>query len=198
MRDVPVPAGLHEQILQRLAAERGDRHRRWVAHAGRGLAAAAAVLLAAWGLYALLSPPRTTILADDVLQGGNLTRPATPDKANGQLRKLGSIAGAPAFVNYNCLSGVPALAILPGTEDSRTPVKVPQLVFTHPKGQGQAWVYVVPRKRYKVEGLENEAHGYKYRLDVVDEANSAFIYFILYTGQSWADWLAVPTENTDS
>src|SRR3954471_2773903 len=46
MRDVPVPAGLKEQLLKRLEEERAEALRKRILQAVRGFAAAAAVLLA--------------------------------------------------------------------------------------------------------------------------------------------------------
>ncbi len=48
MRQVEVPAGLHEQLLARLESERGEWHRRRFAHTARIAVAAAAVLVLGW------------------------------------------------------------------------------------------------------------------------------------------------------
>src|SRR5689334_15791744 len=48
MRDVAVPEGLHQRILDRLVAERGDQRRRWLGWTVRVAAAAAVVVLAVW------------------------------------------------------------------------------------------------------------------------------------------------------
>src|SRR5262245_5911450 len=46
MRAVPVPAGMKERLLQRLAEERGARRRKWLLRSAPVALAAAAVLLA--------------------------------------------------------------------------------------------------------------------------------------------------------
>jgi hypothetical protein len=189
MRDVPVPAGLKEQVLLRLAADQGARQRRWAGRAVLGAAAAAAVVGLGVGLALLLAPNRPTISAEAVLQGANITRADSEEKANAQLRALRALPGAPTFLNYAYLKGGASLAVLPGTE-----VQAPQLVFTN--GEREAIVYFVPRGKYQLEELGNPAQGYKYQLDVhrPDPAGPVpdckYVYLVLHTGENW-DWLRV-------
>lgn len=199
MRAVEVPRGLQEQLLHRLAAEQADRHRRWVAHIGRSLAAAAAILLLVWGWNYLYAPGKPVIAADDVLHGGNLTRAGSEERANDQLRLLRTVTGAPSFVNYAYLKGGAALAILPGTEHLKKPIEVPQLIFID--GPREAFVYCVPRDKFEIQDLENPSHGYTYKLDVYspeDEFEDArFVYFILHTGGNWSQWLKLASRQAD-
>ena len=51
MRAVELPAGLRDEILHRLEAERGDWYRRWFGYAARGVAAAAVLLAVVWGSF---------------------------------------------------------------------------------------------------------------------------------------------------
>ncbi|MFO0877638.1 MAG: hypothetical protein U0840_09805 [Gemmataceae bacterium] len=193
MRDLEVPRGLKDQLLLRLAADRAARQRRWVTHALRGCAAAAAVLLLLWGWNLFHTPRRPVLAADDILHGGNVTRASSEERANDQLRLLRTTPGAPSFVNYAYLKGGAALAILPGTESFKQPVEAPQLVFAD--GPREAILYCVPRGRYDIHELENPAHGYTYHLEVYyPEENSPddrFVYFVLYTGGNWNHWLKV-------
>jgi len=191
MRAVEVPRSLRGQILERLAA-RPTRKPRWIAYSVRGLAAAAAVLLAV-GWFVFYNPVRRPLDAEAIFVSFNLSRPAQQDEVNAQVRQLGARAGSPGFVNYAFLTGSPSLAILPGTQDDKSPVKVPQLVFQ--RGDRHAVVYVVSRKAFRLEEPSNPTDGYTYRLEVVQPEGSEFAYLVLYTGPNW-DWLKVaePTE----
>jgi len=194
MRAVEVPRGLRGQILERLAA-RPARKPRWVAYSVRGLTAAAAVLLVLIGWFVFYNPIRRPVNAEEVFLSFNISRP-TQEAGDAQIRQLGARAGSPDFVNYAYLTGSPSLAILPGTQDDKSPVKVPQLVFQH--GDRHAVVYVVSRKKFQLEEPDTLGDGgYTYRLEVVqpDPDRGEFAYLVLYTGSNW-DWLKVadPTE----
>jgi hypothetical protein len=186
MRDVPVPEGLRREILHRLASERSEWYRRWFARGGRGLVAAAAVLLLVWGAIALTSRPKRDLDPETVVVWFNVTPPGDAEKANALLASLGAKRCAPDFVNYAFLTGVPAIAALPGAEK----VKVPQFVFT--RGADKAVIFAVYEGDYQVGTLEDTTQGYKYRLDVYrDPDTPRYAYLILYTGESW-DWLRAP------
>ena len=192
MRNVEVPRGLRNQILERLAAQPSRKPRRWIGHSVRGLSAAAAVLLLVAGWFVFYDPIRRPLDAADVFVSYNFSRPDR-EQGNVQLRQLGAGAGAPTFVNYAFLTGSPSLAVLPGTQGDKSPVKVPQLVFQ--QGERNAVIYVVSRKTFRVEEPTNHTEGYAYRLEVVQPEGSEFAYLVLFTGNSW-DWLKVsdPTE----
>ena len=191
MRNVEVPRGLRNQILERLAAQPTRKPRR-IAYSVRGLSAAAAILLLAVGWYVFYNPIRRPLNAETVFDSVNYSRP-DQEKSDALLRQLGARAGAPTFVNYGFLTGSPSLAVLPGTQGDKSPVKVPQLVFH--QGERNAVIYVVSRKTFRVEEPTNHTDGYAYRLEVVQPEGSEFAYLVLFTGNSW-DWLKVsdPTE----
>ena len=191
MRAVEVPRGLRAQILERLAAQ-PTRKSRWIAYSVRGLSAAAAVVLVAVGWFVFYDPMRRPLDAEAVFLSVNHSRP-DHEQGDAQFRQLGARAGAPTFVNYAFLTGSPSLAVLPGTQDYKSPVKVPQLVFQH--GDRHAVVYVVSRRAFRLEEPSNPTDGYAYRLEVVQPEGSEFAYLVLFTGNNW-DWLKIsdPTE----
>ena len=186
MRAVELPRGLRSQILERLAAQ-PTRKPRWIAYSVRGLSAAAAVVLIAVGWFVFYAPIRRPLNAEAVFDSVNYSRP-DQEKGDALLRQLGARAGAPNFVNYAFLTGSPSLAVLPGTQDDKSPVKVPQFVFQ--QGERNAVIYVVSRKTFRVEEPTNHTDGYAYRLEVVQPEGSEFAYLVLFTGNSW-DWLKV-------
>ena len=191
MRAVEVPRGLRAQIFERLAAQ-PTRKTRWLAYSVRGLAAAAALVLLAVGWFVFYNPVRRPLNAEEICSRFNMSRPYE-DESNAQLRQLGTRTGAPSFVNYAFLAGSPSLAVLPGTQEDKSPVKVPQFVFL--KGDRHAVIYVVSRKKFQLEEPGSSTDGYAYRLEVVQPEGKEFAYLVLYTGPSW-DWLKVaePTE----
>jgi hypothetical protein len=189
MRAVEVPEGLRNGILNRLACERGEWYRRRFAQVLRGLTAAAALVLVGIGLWWLTNRPPKTLSTDQVVYAFNVTPAGDVDGANEALKRLESW-GAPPRVNYAYLTGWPAMATLPGYEK----VKVPQLVFTGPppkRGgvEQKAVIYVIADKQFNIEDLDNQSHGYKYRLEVYKPAEQGgYTYLVLYTGESW-NWL---------
>ena len=187
MRNVEVPRGLRSQILERLATQ-PTRKPRWIAYSMRGVAAAAAVLLLAIGWFVFYNPIPRPLNAEEVASSFNISRPASQEESNTQIRQLGARAGAPSFVNYAFLIGSPSLAVLPGTQHDKSPVKVAQLVFQ--QGNRHAVVYVVSRKTFRLEEPSNPTDGYTYRLEVVQPEAGEFAYLVLYTGNGW-DWLKV-------
>jgi len=152
------------------------------------------VLLLIAGWFVFYNPVRRPLNAEEVASSFNMSRPASEEVSNAQIRQLGARAAAPSFVNYAYLTGSPSVAILPGTQNDKSPVKVPQLVFQ--QADRHAIVYVVSRRKFEIEEPSNPGDGYTYRLEVVSEPErSEFAYLVLYTGSNW-DWLKVadPTE----
>ncbi len=189
MRNVEVPREPKQQLLYRLAAEDGDRQRRWMAYVLRGVSAAAAVLLLLWGVFALYQPARPVLSGDAIFVDFNLLRP-DQDSANAKLKQLGSSGRAPSFVNYALLCGEPSLAILPGTQDDRKPARVPQFFFA--LGDKRAIIYVVSRRDYRIEEVENPDPAYPWQLQIEqDEENPSYDYLIFHTGKDW-NWLRAP------
>jgi len=190
MRAVEVPRGLRDQILERLASQPAGVSRRWVGPAVRVFAVAAALLLLVGAWFVFYNPPRQPLSVDDIVVHINISRP-TQEEGNAQLRQLGTRPGAPAFVNYAFLSGSPSLAILPGTQDLKSPVKVPQFVFS--QGDRQAIVYAISRRSFQLQASQGSSDGYTYRADVVQPEQAEFAYLVLYNGPNW-DWLRVAGE----
>ena len=189
MRAVEVPPGLRGEILHRLAAERGDWHRRWLAHVGRGVAAALLLIAVVWGSFALYARTRQGIAADEVAFACNVTPPGRPE-VNQALKRLGDEPQAPDFVNYAYLTGAPALAELPGYPK----VKAPQLVFTRKstdREEKKAVIFILNNKQFRIDDLETSTSGYHFHLEVY-RPNPAgpCTYLVLYTGNNW-DWLKV-------
>ncbi|MFO0844197.1 MAG: hypothetical protein U0797_17640 [Gemmataceae bacterium] len=194
MRAVEVPRGPREELLRRLAAEHGARQRRWAGYAFYGGLAAAAMVLA-WGLYSLWGPGKPVISGDQVVRDFNILRP-DQDASDYQLRRLGAKGGAPSFVNYAYLVGEPSLAILPGTQDDKSPVRVPQFTFARrdERRDQRAVVFVVPRRQYTIEdvGAPDPAYPWQLRIEYdEDDWKGEFAYLILHTGNDW-DWLKLP------
>jgi hypothetical protein len=190
MQAVEVPRGLREEILLRLDADSSDRHRRYAGKAVRiavGLLALVVLSILGFSLFALFGQPHSVVPAHDVVESFNYLRPDI-DQVNAQLKRLGARPGAPSFVNYAYLSGRPAVAILPGTEEWKTPIKAGQLSFLSPDKKHRAFVYIVPRKEYRIEEMEDPQ--LDYRLDVYRPGYSdqQYTYFILHTGKNASDW----------
>jgi hypothetical protein len=186
MRSVVVPKEPKEQLLLRLAAERGARERRWAGYGLYGGLGVAAAFLLAWGLYALWGPAKPVIYADEVVSAFNILQ-RDQHASDFQLKQLGARGRAPSFVNYGYMVGEPALAILPSTQDDKWPVRVPQFFFAH--GEHRAVVYVVPGKQYTVEDIAAPDPAYHWQMKVeADAENPGHAYLILYTGKDWA-WL---------
>jgi hypothetical protein len=145
-----------------------------------------------FGLQAYFAARRPVLAAESVVRDFNILRPDR-DGSNDQLRQLGSTPSAPSFVNYAFLCGEPSLAILPGTQDDKKPVRVPQFFFAGKMEEQRAVVYAVPKKQFDVES-ESPDPGYKWKLAVEhDSENPRYVYLILHTGRDW-EWLRQPPE----
>jgi hypothetical protein len=204
MRAVPVPAGMKERILAKLAEERAVR-RRWLRRAARAAALAAALLLVVWGGYEFVYVKKyKEVHADKVYQEVTLRRPFDHDQVNdavarldGPLPAFGTPSIAPDFCNYEYLVGEPALAKLPGYADQQ----VPQLVFVRPSADlpkqesaRKAIVYVI-KKGHKDKVIGPSAgvndDGYQYKIDVrLAKHDPTLAYVVLYDGDNY-DWLLV-------
>ena len=137
MRDVPVPAALKQQLLNRLATERGGGSWRWP------LAAATLVLIAVSGVVWYNSRPTVVTVADFE----ELLRPAIP---NGQadaaeyFKKRGMNVSLPDDFDYDCLRGVDVVE-LKGK-------RVAKLSFV--RGDDRADVIVLPHGQFLVNREE--------------------------------------------
>jgi len=184
MRDVPVPGDLKARLLERLAKERPTRQRRW-RPVVIGLAAAAALVLVVWGWYFGGARPTRTLSVDQIAMGERASAPRDVVAINAAFKALGASEWecAPAGVNYAYLISAPSLALLPGVDK---PPKVPHLVFV--RGSDQARMFIIPKKRFRVEGWEQLASGYELSVHLHDPGNKDFTYLVLHTGHR-PDWL---------
>jgi hypothetical protein len=190
MRNVDVPEGLRTQLLARLAAQRGDRHRRRAAFAARIVAAAAVLLLAVGGWwhwwYPHTLPP---FPAQEAFDEANLHRPGDAGDVEDDFKRMGVTARVPAGLNYAYLSNV-ALAELPGKPGK----VVPQLLFRRTVGgrSYEAKVYVVSNRDFNLESITDtpqiEMPGYKYKYAGQRAEDRRYAYLFFYTGPD-LDWL---------
>ena len=143
MRQIETPAGLREQLLARLEADRGDWHRRRFGHTMRTVAAAAAVLLLGWGAWHWLivsTQPQLDLVK--IADFANHTAAEDPRvKVTESLKRMGVETPLSPQFNYNLLVWPPALAELPGYPSQ----KVPSLLFE----QGGRLALSVPCRRRK-------------------------------------------------
>jgi hypothetical protein len=205
MRAVPVPAGMKERILARLAEERAVR-RRWLRRAVQAAAVAAALLLLVWGGYTFWWVQEFQQVDADKIYTKVILGPPDYDEVNEAVAHLDvtrpPLGGrvAPDFCNYEYLVGEPALARLPGNKKQR----VPQLVFVRPSADlskkdkaRKAIVYVIKKRQEdKVKGpFEANDPEYRYKIDVrVAKHDPTLAYVVLYDGDNY-DWLLVKHNN---
>jgi hypothetical protein len=184
VRQVEVPAGLREQLLSRLEAERGDWHRRRFAHAARlTVAAAAAALLLGWaGWHWIVNRRPPPIDPGQMLVGVN----DSPDKriqAEEALKRMGVETPLPRF-NYHFLACPPVLAELPGYPDQRKPL----LVFV--QNHHRAWVYVIAAQQLPDDVPPLLGEG-TYKLQVERSEGEAYKFLVIYDSDT-LDWLRLP------
>jgi len=218
MRAVPVPAGMKERILARLAEDRGVIRRRWLKRAGQHAAlvacVAAVLVLAVWASFVGPNRKPAEVDPNDVLAPVAVSG-HDQESVQRAFAALGSRAVAPNY-RYEFLVGEPTMAVLPG----HPKYKVPQLVFVDPpprpwqqlreeeagrkKGLDvrpptrRAIVYVLPARK---NGLEPPyavkpssvpfREEYKYNVKVDDEASPGCTCLVLYDGES-CGWLKAP------
>jgi hypothetical protein len=175
MRKVPIPDGLRERILDRLATERGDRRRIWVGWTVRATAMAALIVIGvliglAWrGTH----PPEldlAALLQERILSPDN---DGVRDAFQEQYRLKTS---TPAAFNYGYLK-VFGLAECQGR-------RVPYLFFAHDKNE--AWVYVVSKDQFDLSALPDgeamDSLGYHAAVLRDDDPDHAFV--VIYKGES--------------
>jgi predicted anti-sigma-YlaC factor YlaD len=197
VRDVPVPHGLRERLLRRLAEEREAWYRRWLARGLRTAAAAAAVVLIAW--FALTSwrkhhLPRydEATLASAVLEQHSVA-PPNRDDAEAFFRDKGFLTAAPAEFDYRYLFGYHIQDDFRIGGDSRRH-RVPCLEFVRIDEGRQtaqlARVYVLLGDRFNLRGLPEEyksPSGDRYRVQVWHRGKYAYV--VVYTGSDLEDML---------
>ena len=179
--EVPVPQGLRERLVQRLAEEREAWYRRQLMRGLRVVAVAAALLLVAWlGLlrwreHQLPRLDDSTVL-NEVDQMHRIAKPDR-DEAEAWFRKKGIRTVAPGKFDYRYLFAY-HLAEFMGKE-------VPCLLFVRPERPAQfALVYVLTSKQFDLRALSEEAKGYN--SDVLSfqvwRPSADFAYVVVYTG----------------
>jgi hypothetical protein len=145
MRDVPVPSGLRERILGKLAGERSLRNRRWLLRAS---AAAAVLLLGLTGWY-LWSSNLPALTPDDVPYLVGAGPFVEPDELRAHSVGHWDIAAElPPRFNPKLLQSYD-LAILQGRQ-------VPLLVFARESEEPRhrpdvARVYILSRRQFDLE-----------------------------------------------
>ena len=148
MRAVPIPIQLRENVLRRVQLDqRGDRQRRWLLS---GIAVAAALLLAVWGITALRH--RTTLdlvqLSNEVENFDNA--PSKVELAEKWFREQGFEVTLPDRFNYDLL----AFYSIGDFHGHATP----QLVFvtTVPQGVVHARVFILSEKQFDLKNLREQ------------------------------------------
>lgn len=182
VRDVPLPSGLKERLLSRLAADRADQLRKFVFRTIRTAAVAASVLLLAWSVW-YLTRTGPQIDAAAVHLAWNVARPTNPETVENAFQAMGYRYCAPEFVNYAypCVIGEGELPGYPGR-------KAPRLIFIGPREH--AVLIAVNKSDLLPEAIPEP--GYKYRIEVVP-SESRWAFLVLYTGDNW-HWLQAPIE----
>jgi hypothetical protein len=195
VRNVPVPQGLRERLLQRLAEERDAWYRRWLARVLRVTAAAAAVLLIAW--FGFLGwrqhhlpplPSASTLAHDTVTLTGRLDQNGVEAWFK---EALGARVVAPADFDYQNL-------LAPSLEEFRGE-KVPALTFVRVESRDRsaqiAHVFILSDRQFDlgaVETLREPYEGDKFRAQVW-RPTPGYVYSIIYTGN--LDDMLVPRKD---
>jgi hypothetical protein len=179
MRHVEVPDGLRDKILARVPPGRAAS-RRWLLHAGRGVAAAAVLLLLIWGGWqwgsARRPAPEVSVIFDHV--NHDLARPDR-DGLTKAFERLGVSTRLPNL-DYAYLSsyGIEELPGMPGKG-------VPCLRFE--RGRQQARIYVLSGEDFDLSDLPQRAwfdQGYDYKLHIRRSVSGRHAYLIFYTGDN--------------
>jgi hypothetical protein len=200
MRAVEVPDGLRTELLHRLAAERGDWYRRWMARATWVGGVAAAILLLVGGVYFLREAIRPEVDTEAVFLATNVSNQGR-EEVEESLKALGIRAEAPRL-NYAFFNPPAAVCELPGQAGK----KVGYLQFfqlSPPKANGKdkkvevkrAKVFIVDDRQFNLKALQppSSDEGYTYRLDVKKSRSGRYAYLIFYTGDNY-NWLRDPDE----
>jgi hypothetical protein len=188
MRQVEVPPGLRRQLLDRLEKDRAQwRRHRWVQLA-RLTAAAAALVLLAWGAWYWLANSSAPLQPEYVWQQANRT-PIGKAEVEQTFRRLDAPAAAPdlnyAWLTFRGLGEVPGY---PGRV-------VPVLLF-HRQVQ-EAAVYVLDTRRFGLPpqaGEYESQSGQRLQLSILGQDGNPyrdgerFAYLVLHNGGD-LDWL---------
>jgi hypothetical protein len=182
VRAVPVPDGLRERLLARLAAERDARHWRWLRW-GSGIAAALLVTgLLGWALQSRQLRPIPN--PEDVGTSLVEQRGADPDLVQRAFQSQGVRTVLPRSLDYQRYLAFYNLIEFQGKT-------VPQLVFLNPRGES-AIVRILSDQQFDLASVHQLV---KQPYDsgeltvkiMTDPGNPHFAYLVIYTGgpQEW-------------
>jgi hypothetical protein len=185
MQAVEVPAGLRNRLLTRLERERGDVYLRWFGHTGRVAAAAAAVVLVCWGVYAWRQSHLPSVDMDRAWDEAHnrMVAPLGGDDLAEHFRKLGYDGRFPRNLNYSMLAYY-GMAEFQGRA-------VPQLIFLTPQGGARAEVLVLSPKQFNLTDLPKgyvSPDGYPCKVALWSDDRAGCAEVVEYRGDS-ADWL---------
>jgi hypothetical protein len=172
MRAIPVPPGLRDRLIDRLASERTVKRRRMVLR----WAAAAACLVLAFGGAWYQWGPQPAIVDLAALHSEANDQPDTPAKVEEWFRARGfKSMAAPASFDYVCLVNC-LVADFHGKP-------VPLLEFR--RDRDTAWVYVLDEQRFDLAALEAQSghSGGSYFVEWQrDPVHPHVAFVIIYTG----------------
>jgi hypothetical protein len=182
MRAVPVPDGLRDRLLARLAAERDARHWRWLRW-GSGVAAALLLVgLLGWALQSRQLRPIPN--PEDVCNSIWEQRGADPDRVQRAFQDQGVRTVLPRSFDYQRYLAFYNLVEFQGKI-------VPQLVFLNPKG-GSAIVRILSDQQFDMKSLDQLVKqpydSGELNVKIITEpGNPHFAYLVIYTGgpQEW-------------
>jgi hypothetical protein len=185
MHAVEVPAGLRNRVMARLERERGDLYMRRFGHAGRLAAAAAAIALVAWGVYAWRQSHLPMIDMEQAWEDAHnrIVTPPGRDVLAEHFRRLGYDGTFPQNLNYRFVTyyGMGQFQGKP----------VPQLVFLPPNGGTRAAVLVLSHKQFNLTKSPKDYQcpaGYPGKVELWSDDEAGCAEVVEYTGAS-ANWL---------
>lgn len=193
MKQVPIPAGLRDRILDHLADDRARPRKLWLARTVRIGAVAAALLLLILGVWAFYPTPRTPVDLSTLFNDMNIVS-MSPERLEAEWLREGVRARAPEFVNYSFFVS-PSVESLPGHDGKKVAVA---FFCQRPEQVGRdkwvpphtARIFAVPVGQVDLRGAQPPFQGdYPLNLKVREpDVPNGFVYLIFYTGDS-CDWL---------
>jgi hypothetical protein len=187
MQAVEVPAGLRNRVVARLERERGDLYLRRFGHAGRLAAAAAAIALIVWGVYAWRQSHRPIVDMEQAWEDAHnrLVAPPSPEVLAEYFRGQGYDGGFPQNLKYSLLTDY-GMGRFQGKP-------VPQLIFLPPQGGGRirAAVFVLSAKEFNLTKSPKDYQcpaGYPDKVELWSDDRAGCAEVVQYTGET-ADWL---------
>jgi anti-sigma factor RsiW len=187
MREVPLPVGLRQRVMDRLAKDRAARRQRWLVRAA-GVAAAFLLVAVSWWLWAAATVPALDV--DRIHEQAFREQVESPDsgKVTAWFREKYHVTTvAPsqigeAALNYNLLVSY-------GMEDLLGQ-QVPMLRFR--QGANTARVYIVTDWQFRIKDVTDGAvfPGSGQNISVWKHpSNPHLAYVIVYTGESLRPFL---------